>query len=137
MATHSNLTLQPIGFVESSLTDLAHAPRQSDLGAPEAWLVITPHFADGLAGMTADNDMLLLTWLDQAQRDVLSVRPQGDPESSMTGVFMTRSPHRPSPIGIHRVRIVDIHGNRIHVLNLEALDGTPILDLKSVRGTHG
>jgi len=136
MDTHSGLTMQPIGFVESPLTDLALAPRQSDLGAPEAWLVITPQFADGLAGITADSDMLLLTWLDQARRDVLSVHPQGDPENPMTGVFATRSPHRPNPFGIHRVHIVDIHENRIHVRNLEALNGTPVLDLKPVRGTH-
>jgi tRNA-Thr(GGU) m(6)t(6)A37 methyltransferase TsaA len=129
-------TLQPIGVVESSLTDPAVAPRQVVPEAPEAWLVISPQFADGLAGVTVDSDILLFTWLDRADRGVLTVRPQRNPDNPLTGVFATRSPHRPNPIGIHRVRVVEIDHCRLRVRNLEALDGTPILDLKPVLNAH-
>ena len=126
------MTLTPIGAVESTLTDLDAAPRQGDEGAPDAWLVIAADFAAALEGLAAGDDILVFTWLDRARRDVLRVHPRGDRTRPQEGVFATRSPHRPNPIGLHRVTIVAIEGNRVHVRPLEALDGTPIVDLKPV-----
>jgi tRNA-Thr(GGU) m(6)t(6)A37 methyltransferase TsaA len=122
----------PIGTVESPLVDRAQAPRQGDEGAPDAWLVFNPDVADGLRDLHVGDDILLLTWLDRARRDVLTIRPRGDESRPLTGVFSTRAPDRPNPIGLHRVQIVALDGLRIRVKDLEALDGTPIVDLKPV-----
>jgi tRNA-Thr(GGU) m(6)t(6)A37 methyltransferase TsaA len=130
--TMTRLELKPIGRVESSLTDAAAAPRQADEGAPEAWLVFEPEVLEGLRNLRPGDEMLLLTWLDRARRDVLSVHPRGDPARPVEGVFSTRSPHRPNPIGVHRVEITAIDGHRVQVRRLEALDGTPIIDLKPI-----
>lgn len=124
--------VRAIGRVESPLTDLASAPRQADEGAPEAWLVFDPEILPALADLRAGDELLVLTWLDRARRDVLAVHPRGDTTRPIEGVFSTRSPHRPNPIGLHRVEIVAIDGPRLHVRSLEALDGTPILDVKPV-----
>jgi tRNA-Thr(GGU) m(6)t(6)A37 methyltransferase TsaA len=124
--------LTPIGRVESPLTDPAVAPKQGDEGAPEAWLVFEPDVLVGLHGLRAGDDAIVLTWLDRARRDVLRVHPRGDTSRAERGVFSTRSPHRPNPIGLHRVRIETIDGGRILVRHLEAIDGTPILDLKPI-----
>jgi tRNA-Thr(GGU) m(6)t(6)A37 methyltransferase TsaA len=126
--------LHPVGHVVSPLTDVAAAPKQGDEGAPEAWLDIDPRYAAGLAGLAVGDDLLVLTWLHLARRDTLSVHPRGDRENPRRGVFTTRSPHRPNPIGLHRVQIVAIDGRRVLVRGLEAVDGTPVIDLKSVRG---
>jgi tRNA-Thr(GGU) m(6)t(6)A37 methyltransferase TsaA len=126
----TSFILKPIGRVESSLTDLGSAPRQADEGAPEAWLVFEPEVVEGVRSLQSGDEVLLLTWLHRARRDVLSVHPRGDPSRREEGVFCTRSPHRPNPIGLHRVEITAIDGRRIQVRSLEALDGTPILDLK-------
>ncbi|WP_129307755.1 tRNA (N6-threonylcarbamoyladenosine(37)-N6)-methyltransferase TrmO [Streptomyces sp. L2] len=123
-------TLHPIGRVESTLTDLADAPRQPDEGAPDAWLVLDERYAPALDGLTPGTDVLLLTWLDRADRDTLTVHPRGDLTRPRTGVFATRSPDRPNPIGLHTVHITAITGTRVHVNGLETLDGTPILDIK-------
>lgn len=123
-----------IGRVESPLLDLAAAPKQGDEGAPEAWLVFDRAVAEGLRDLAPATEVLVLTWLDRARRDVLSVHPRGDPSNPEQGVFTTRSPDRPNPIGLHRVEIVSIEGERIRVRNLEALDGTPILDVKPLLG---
>ena len=120
----------PIGSVESPLTDPASAPKQGDEGAPEAWLVFAPEVLEGLEGLRAGDEVIVLTWLDRARRDVLRVHPRGDTSRPQQGVFNTRSPHRPNPIGLHRVEIVSIEGGRVRVRNLEAVDGTPILDVK-------
>jgi tRNA-Thr(GGU) m(6)t(6)A37 methyltransferase TsaA len=128
----NRLELKPIGRVESSLIELASAPRQADEGAPEAWLVFEPEVVEGLRSLRPGDEVLLLTWLDRARRDVLSVYPRGDQSRAQEGVFSTRSPHRPNPIGLHRVEITEIDGPRIRVRSLEALDGTPILDLKPI-----
>jgi tRNA-Thr(GGU) m(6)t(6)A37 methyltransferase TsaA len=122
----------PIGWVESPLTDRAQAPRQGDEGAPDAWLVFEPGVAEGIRDLGAGTEILVLTWLDRAARDVLVTRPRGDPARPPTGVFSTRSPDRPNPIGLHRVRIVATDGLRVLVRPLEALDKTPILDVKPV-----
>jgi tRNA-Thr(GGU) m(6)t(6)A37 methyltransferase TsaA len=124
--------VKPIGRVESPLTDPASAPRQADEGAPEAWLVFEPGVAEALRGIRAGDEVLLLTWLDRARRDVLSVHPRGDPSRPLEGVFSTRSPHRPNPIGLHRVEVTRVDGLRVRVRHLEALDGTPIIDVKAV-----
>jgi tRNA-Thr(GGU) m(6)t(6)A37 methyltransferase TsaA len=122
----------PIGRVESPLTDKATAPKQGHEGSPEAWLVFEPAVLEGLDGIAAGDEVILLTWLDRADRDVLRVHPRDDASNPMRGVFNTRSADRPNPIGLHQVQIVEIEGNRARVRNLEALDGTPIVDLKPV-----
>ena len=126
--------VSPIGRVESPLTDAASAPRQADEGAPEAWLVFEPAVAEGLRGIRPGDEVLLLTWLDRARRDVLTVHPRGDSTRPLAGVFSTRSPHRPNPIGLHRVEITRVDGVRMRVRHLEVLDGTPIIDVKAVLG---
>lgn len=123
-------TLRPIGRVESTLTDRAAAPRQPDEGAPEAWLVFDDRYAPALGGLAPGSDVLLLTWLDRADRETLTVHPRGDTTRPLSGVFATRAPDRPNPIGLHVVHILAIDGTRVHVRNLEALDATPIVDVK-------
>jgi tRNA-Thr(GGU) m(6)t(6)A37 methyltransferase TsaA len=122
----------PIGRVESPLTDPASAPKQGDEGAPDAWLALEPAVLEGLEGIQAGDEVIVVTWLDRARRDVLRVHPRGDASRAEQGVFSTCSPHRPNPIGLHRVEILSIDGGRVQVSNLEAVDGTPILDLKPV-----
>ncbi len=124
--------ITPIGRVESALTDTASAPKQGDEGAPDAWLVFEPALLAGLDGLHAGDEVIVLTWLDRAQRDVLRVHPRGDASRAQQGVFSTRSPHRPNPIGLHRVEVLSIDGGRVRVRNLEAVDGTPIVDVKPV-----
>lgn len=126
--------VRPIGRVESPLLDRAAAPRQGDEGAPEAWLVFDDAVADGLRDVTAGTDVILLTWLDRAARDVLTVHPRGDRSRPATGVFSTRSPDRPNPIGLHRVTVLARDGLRLLVSGLEAIDGTPVVDVKPVLG---
>ena len=124
--------LQPIGVVRSGLTDRKGAPRQGYEGAPGAAMEIHPEFLRALDGVSAGDDVLVLTWLHQGQRDVLEVRPRKDPNNPMTGVFATRSPDRPNPIGLHRVTVTRIEGGRLEVRPLEAIDGTPVVDIKPV-----
>jgi tRNA-Thr(GGU) m(6)t(6)A37 methyltransferase TsaA len=124
------MSLVPIGRVESSLTDATSAPKQGHEGSPPSWIVFDAAIADGLEGYEAGGEMIVLTWLDRAARDVLRVHPRGDLRNAETGVFRTRSPARPNPIGLHRVRIASIDGLRFGVRDLEALDGTPVLDVK-------
>jgi tRNA-Thr(GGU) m(6)t(6)A37 methyltransferase TsaA len=124
------MELVAVGTVESPLTDVASAPKQGDEGAPEAWLVFDQRFADALDGIAAGDELLVLTWLDRADRDVLRVHPRGDPAKPEQGVFNTRSPDRPNPVGLHRVPVVSIHGLRLRVRDLEAVNGTPIIDVK-------
>jgi tRNA-Thr(GGU) m(6)t(6)A37 methyltransferase TsaA len=126
--------LTPVGRVESPLTDPAAAPKQGDEGAPEAWLVFEPAVREALDGLREGDDVVVLTWLDRADRDVLSVHPRDDLSRPPQGVFSTRSQHRPNPIGLHRVRVVAIDGLRVRVRNLEAVDGTPVVDVKPVLG---
>jgi tRNA-Thr(GGU) m(6)t(6)A37 methyltransferase TsaA len=126
------IELSPIGLVESPLRDAAAAPKQGDEGAPEAWLAIAPQFAEALAGIEVGDAILVFTWLDRAPREVLTVHPRGDVSRPPQGVFATRSPARPNPIGLHRVEVAEIDGARLRVRDLEALDGTPVLDLKPV-----
>jgi tRNA-Thr(GGU) m(6)t(6)A37 methyltransferase TsaA len=122
--------LTPIGAVESPLTDPASAPRQGDEGAPQAWLVFEPAVLDALEGIGPGDELIVLTWLDRARRDVLRVHPRGDVSRAEQGVFNTRSPHRPNPIGLHRVEVASVERGRLRVCNLEAVNGTPIVDVK-------
>ena len=125
--------LYPIGVVKSELHNRENAPKQGFEGAPDAWLEIYPAFMDALDGINLNSEIVILTWLHQASRDVLKVHPRGDTNKPLAGVFATRSPDRPNPIGLHRVRIIEIdkqHGIKVHPL--EALDGTPIIDIKPV-----
>jgi tRNA-Thr(GGU) m(6)t(6)A37 methyltransferase TsaA len=128
------MDLRPIGTVESPLAERSEAPKQGDEGAPEAWLAFDESVAAGLEGIAAGDELLLLTWFDRAARDVLQVHPRGDVSRGMHGVFTTRSPDRPNPIGLHRIRVIAVDGTRVQVADLEALDGTPILDVKPVLG---
>jgi tRNA-Thr(GGU) m(6)t(6)A37 methyltransferase TsaA len=126
------MELVPVARVESPLTDRESAPKQGDEGAPDAWIVFEERFADALDGIAAGDELLLLTWLDRAARDVLRVHPRSDPARAEQGVFGTRSPDRPNPIGLHRVTVLEIDGLRLRVSDLEALDGTPVVDVKPV-----
>jgi tRNA-Thr(GGU) m(6)t(6)A37 methyltransferase TsaA len=128
----NSFEVRAIGRVESPLTDLESAPRQADEDAPEARLVFEPEVVEGLSGVRPGDQVILVTWLDRARRDVLGVHPRGDASRPRTGVFNTRSPHRPNPIGLHQVEIIDIDGRVVRVRSLEALDGTPILDVKAM-----
>ena len=124
--------LRPIGSVESPLVDPATAPKQGVEGAPEATLVFRPEMAEGLADLAAGDEVWVLTWLHKARRDVLAVHPRDDPAAPLTGVFSTRSQDRPNPVGLHRVRVVAVDGTRVRVRDLEAVDGTPVVDVKPV-----
>ena len=124
--------VEPIGVVRSALTRLEDAPRQGDEGAPEAWLELRASVADGLTGLAVGDEVIVLTWLHRARRDVLRVHPRGVAEAPLTGVFATRSPDRPNPVGLHRVTVREVDGARLRVAPLEAIDGTPVIDLKPV-----
>ena len=128
-------TIEPIGVVRSDLTRLEDAPMQGDECAPEAWLEIDQSVAPGIAGIKPGDELILLTWLHLAQRDVLQVHPRGDINRPLTGVFATRSPDRPNPIGLHRVSILEVREQKLRVAPLEAIDGTPIVDIKPVLAT--
>jgi tRNA-Thr(GGU) m(6)t(6)A37 methyltransferase TsaA len=126
-------TLRPIARVRSPLTDLALAPKQGDEGAPDAWLEFAPEMADGLRDLRPGDEVLVITWLDQADRRTLEVHPRDDPAAPLRGVFSTRSADRPNPIGLHRVTILEAATpTRFLVRALEAVDGTPVVDVKPV-----
>ena len=124
--------LRPIGVVRSPLTDPATAPKQGAEGAPRAWLVFEPAVLEGLREIEPGDRVIVLTWLDRARRDVLRVHPRDDLTKPERGVFSTRSAERPNPIGLHEVEVIAVEGHRVLVADLEALDGTPILDVKPV-----
>jgi tRNA-Thr(GGU) m(6)t(6)A37 methyltransferase TsaA len=129
--------LQPVGFVRSSLRQREGAPRQGSEGAPDAWLDIDPTYAEALEGLREGDDLIVITWLHQAKRDILKVHPRGNQHLPLTGVFATRSPDRPNPLGLHRVTLRALAGNRLRVGPLEAIDGTPVVDIKPVLRESG
>jgi tRNA-Thr(GGU) m(6)t(6)A37 methyltransferase TsaA len=128
----SEPTLVPIGRVESPLADPADAPRQGFEGGPDAWLVLEPRVLDGLDGIRPGHRLIVLTWLDRADRETLKVHPRDDRRKPLRGVFGTRSADRPNPIGLHEVEVLAVEGERVKVSDLEAVDGTPVIDLKPV-----
>jgi tRNA-Thr(GGU) m(6)t(6)A37 methyltransferase TsaA len=133
----TDFVVHPVGRVESPLTELDLAPRQGDEGAPDAWLVFDERYAESARDLRPGAEILLLTWLDRADREVQVVHPRGDLSRPEQGVFSTRSPHRPNPIGLHRVTVIEAAGLRLRVSGLEAIDGTPIVDVKPVLDAIG
>jgi tRNA-Thr(GGU) m(6)t(6)A37 methyltransferase TsaA len=125
-------SLYPIGFIHSPLKYREDAPRQGSEGAPDAWLEVNPTVAEGLDGIEAGDKIIVITWFHQAQRDILKLHPRGDETIPLTGVFATRSPDRPNPLGLHRVTVLEIDGNSLKVGPIEAIDGTPVVDIKPV-----
>ena len=127
-------TLHQIGQIRSTLRAVEDSPRQGTEGAPDAWLEVDPTFSRALLGIAPGDDVVIVTWLHLADRDVLQVHPRGDPKNPLAGVFATRSPHRPNPLGLHRVTVREIDGTRLRVGPIEAIDGTPVVDIKAVWG---
>ena len=125
-------TLVPIGFLRSEITDRDSAPNQGHEGAPDAWLEVDAAVAEGLEGIRVGQEIIVITWFHQAPRDVLKLHPQWNPHNPLIGVFATRSPDRPNPLGLHRVKVLSIDGTRLQVGPIEALDGTPVVDIKPV-----
>jgi len=128
----TDFTVRPIGRVESPLTSTADAPRQGDEGAPDAYVIVNPDVQAGLNGLADGDQIMVLTWLHEADRTVLRVHPRGDLSRPEAGVFSTRASSRPNPIGLHRVSVLGLDGVRVHVSGLEAIDGTPVVDIKPV-----
>ena len=132
--TNQRFELRQIGVVRSDLRDPDEAPMQGNEGAPDAWVEVEAAYAAALQGLAAGDDVILITWFHLSQRDVLQVHPRSDPSRPLTGVFATRSPERPNPLGLHRVTVRQIDGMRLRVGPLEAVDGTPVVDIKPVLG---
>ena len=132
VAHHPAFWLRPIGVIRSTLKRRAEAPKQGREGAPEAWLEVSPFAAAGLEGFAAGDDVVVVTWLHLARRDVLKVHPRSDRRRPLTGVFATRSPDRPNPLGLHRVTVRKVAGRRLRIGPIEAVDGTPVVDIKPV-----
>jgi tRNA-Thr(GGU) m(6)t(6)A37 methyltransferase TsaA len=123
-------SLSAIGFLQSPLKEPGEAPRQGREGAPDAWLEVNASVAEGLEGIAVGDELIVITWLHKAQRDILKVHPRGDETVPLAGVFATRSPNRPNPLGLHRVTVLSIAGERLKVGPIEAIDGTPVVDIK-------
>ncbi|GLV55748.1 hypothetical protein KDH_25920 [Dictyobacter sp. S3.2.2.5] len=124
--------LHPIGFLQSSLKRREDAPKQGREGAPDAWLIVNDEFAEGLDRVAVGDELIIISWFHRSQRDTLKVHPRGDPAIPLTGVFATRSPDRPNPLGLHRVTVREIAGSRLKIGPIEAIDGTPVVDIKPV-----
>src|SRR3954452_24305497 len=137
MTPDAPLALRPVGVVRSPLTDRDAAPKQGPEGSPDAWIEFDATYLPALASIGAGDGLIVLTWFDRAARDVLQVHPRGNPDNPITGVFSTRSPDRPNPIGLHPVTVAEVDGPRVRVHDLEALDGTPVLDVKSADAGPG
>lgn len=134
MHTRQPAQLRSIGVIRSVLKVRAKAPMQGSEGAPDAWLEVRRFAADGLDGLAKGDDVIVVTWLHRARRDVLKVHPRSDRSRPLTGVFATRSPDRPNPLGLHRVSVRKVAGNRLRIGPIEAVDGTPVVDIKPVLG---
>jgi tRNA-Thr(GGU) m(6)t(6)A37 methyltransferase TsaA len=137
MARTNEFRLRAVGAVRSALQSVADAPRQGVEGAPDAWLELDEALAPALGRIVAGDDLIVVTWLHLARRDVLETYPRNDTSMPLTGVFATRSPDRPNPLGLHRVTVRMIAGSRLLVGPIEAVDGTPIVDIKAVLDQHG
>ena len=128
--------LRPVGVVRSELRSRSDAPRQGHEGAPDAWVEVFPRFAEAVRGLAAGDEVLVVTWLHRARRDVLRVHPRSERRNPIAGVFATRSPDRPNPLGLHRVTVRAVDGARLRVGPIEAIDGTPVVDIKPVLAPH-
>lgn len=128
----TDYTIEPIGIIRSELTSREAAPRQGYEGAPAAWLEVNSTVAEGLAGIAVGDEMIVITWFHEAHRNILKVHPRSDRNMPLAGVFATRSPDRPNPLGLHRVTVLEIAGNRLKIKPIEAIDGTPVVDIKPV-----
>jgi tRNA-Thr(GGU) m(6)t(6)A37 methyltransferase TsaA len=124
--------LRPIGVIRSALKARSDAPRQGSEGAPDAWLEVLPWATEALHGLAAGDEVIVITWLHRARRNVFQVHPRSDPRNPLAGVFATRSPDRPNPLGLHPVVVREIDGNRLRIGPIEAIDGTPVVDIKPV-----
>lgn len=124
--------IKPIGVIRSELASREAAPRQGNEGAPDAWVEVNSAVAEGLEGIAVNSEIILITWFHKAHREILKLHPRGDKSYPITGVFSTRSPDRPNPLGLHRVTVLKITGNRLKVRPIEAIDGTPVVDIKPV-----
>jgi len=132
MKKEIDYTLHPIGFIESPIINREEAPSQGDEGAPDVWITINKNVAEGLDGINVGKEIIVLTWFHQSKRDILKLHPRWDRNNPLTGVFATRSPDRPNPIGLHEVKVLEIKDNKIKVAKLEAINGTPVIDIKPV-----
>jgi len=130
--TKNSLELRPIGVIRSKLKERSQAPKQGSEGAPDAWIEVHPFAAQALDGVAVGDELVVLTWLHRADRDTFKVRPRSDPKRRLTGVFATRSPDRPNPIGLHQVTVRKISKQRLRIGPIEAIDGTPVIDIKPV-----
>lgn len=124
--------LHPIGFLQSSLKRREDAPKQGREGAPDAWLTVNEAVAEALDGIAVGDELIIVSWFHKSQRDTLKVHPRGRPDVPLTGVFATRSPDRPNPLGLHRVTVLEIAGTKLKVGPIETIDGTPVIDIKPV-----
>jgi len=124
--------LKPIGVIQSKIMNIKDAPLFYNEGAPEAVIELFPEYSNGLYRMTAGDEIIVITWLHQGDRSVLQVHPRGDKSNPLTGVFLTRSPHRPNPLGLHRAKVLEVHSNQLRIDAIEAIDGTPVVDIKVV-----
>ena len=122
--------LRPVGVIRSTLKARSKAPKQGSEGAPDAWLEVKPFAALALDGLAIGDDVIVITWLHRAKREVFKVHPRSDPRRRLTGVFATRSPDRPNPLGLHRVTVREVAKNRLRIGPIEAIDGTPVVDIK-------
>lgn len=125
-------SLYPVGFIHSPLKHREEAPKQGSEGAPDAWLEVNPMVVEGLDGIAVGDEIIVITWFHKAHRDILKLHPRGDKTIPLTGVFATRSPDRPNPLGLHRVTVLEIDGHRLKVGPIEAIDETPVVDIKPV-----
>jgi tRNA-Thr(GGU) m(6)t(6)A37 methyltransferase TsaA len=131
VAWMNSYTLEPVGFIRSTVKGRQDAPRQGPEGAPDAWLEIEPRFAEALLGIEVGHELIVITWLHEAKRDVLKNHPRSDESRPLIGVFYTRSPARPNPLGLHPVTVREINGTRVKIGPIEVFDGTPVVDIKS------
>jgi len=129
---NESFSLRPIGVIRSTIKKRSEEPRQGSEGAPDAWLHLEPSMSKGLRGIDVGSKVFVITWLHRGRRDVLRVRPRSDRRRAMAGVFATRSPDRPNPLGLHAVTVREIVGNRLKIEPMEAIDGTPVVDIKPV-----
>jgi tRNA-Thr(GGU) m(6)t(6)A37 methyltransferase TsaA len=137
MQIREEFQVRPVGYIRSTLRALHEAPRQGSEGAPDAWLEVASDMSRALCGIATGDDVIVITWLHHANRDVLEVHPRDDPRNPLTGVFATRSQDRPNPLGLHRVTVREMWGTRLRIGPIEAIGGTPVLDIKAVLRDEG